>query len=155
VADSLAGGARDGRRHLAAVRRGARRRLTRAIGVSNYSTAEIDELTGATDVVPAVNQIEWTPALCDASTVVAHRDRGVTLEGYSPFKAAHLRDPVLIAIAEDRGVTVPQVILCWHLEHEFVVIPKSSDAGRIAENFDVFSFSLDGDEVARIDALAD
>jgi 2,5-diketo-D-gluconate reductase A len=129
--------------------------LTRAIGVSNYSAAEIDELTDATGVVPAVNQIEWTPALYDASTVAAHRDRGVTLEGYSPFKAADLRDPVLIGIAEDHGVTVPQVILRWHIEHEFVAIPKSSDAGRIAENFDVFGFSLDGDEVARIDALGD
>ena len=79
----------------------------------------------------------------------------LTLEGYSPFKAADLRDRVLIAIAKDRGVTVPQVILRWHLEHEFVAIPKSSDARRIAENFDVFGFSLDGDEAARIDALAD
>ena len=127
--------------------------LTRAIGVSNYNAAEIDELTEATGVVPAVNQIEWTPALYDASTVAALRNRGVTLEGYSPFKAADLRDPVLVAIAEDHGVTVPQVILRWHLEHEFVAIPKSADAGRIAENFDVFGFSLNGDEVARIDAL--
>jgi 2,5-diketo-D-gluconate reductase A len=128
--------------------------LTRAIGVSNYSPAEIDELTDATGVVPAVNQIEWTPALYDATTVAAHRDRGVTIEGYSPFKAADLRDPILLAIADDHGVTVPQVILRWHLEHGFVAIPKSADAGRIAENFDVFGFSLDGGELARIDSLA-
>jgi len=128
--------------------------LTRAIGVSNYSAAEIDELTDATGVVPAVNQIEWTPALYDASTVAAHRERGVTIEGYSPFKAADLRDPILLAIAQDHGVTVPQAILRWHLEHGFVAIPKSTDAGRIAENFDVFGFSLDGDEVTRIDSLA-
>ena len=129
--------------------------LTRAIGVSNYSTAEIDELTDATGVVPAVNQIEWTPALYDASTVAAHRDRGVTLEGYSPFKAADLRDSVLTAIANDHGVTVPQVILRWHLEHGFVAIPKSTDAGRIATNFDIFGFFLDGDEMAKIDSIAD
>jgi 2,5-diketo-D-gluconate reductase A len=127
--------------------------LTRAIGVSNYSAAEIDELTDATGVAPAVDQIEWTPALYDAMTVAALRDRGVTLEGYSPFKAADLRDPILIAIAEDHGVTVPHIILRWHLEHGFVAIPKSVDPERIAENFDVFGFSLDGDEVARIDAL--
>jgi 2,5-diketo-D-gluconate reductase A len=129
--------------------------LTRAIGVSNYNSAEIDELTDATGVVPAVNQIEWTPALYDASTVAAHRDRGVTLEGYSPFKAANLHEPTLLDIAKGHGVTVPQVILRWHLEHGFIAIPKSSDAGRIAENFDVFDFSLDSDEVARIDSLAD
>jgi 2,5-diketo-D-gluconate reductase A len=127
--------------------------LTRSIGVSNYSAAEIDELSDATGVVPAVNQIEWTPALYDAATVAAHRDRAVTLEGYSPFKAADLRNPTLVEIAEDHGVTVPQVILRWHLEHGFVAIPKSSDAGRLAENFDVFRFSLDSDEVARIDTL--
>jgi 2,5-diketo-D-gluconate reductase A len=129
--------------------------LTRAIGVSNYSPAEIDELSDATGVVPAVNQIEWTPALYDAPTVAAHRERGIILEGYSPFKAADLRDRVLTAIATDHGVTVPQVILRWHLEHGFIAIPKSSDAARIAENFDVFGFSLDSGEVARIDALAD
>jgi 2,5-diketo-D-gluconate reductase A len=127
--------------------------LTRAIGVSNYSPAELDELSDATGITPAVNQIEWTPALYDASTVAAHRDRGVTLEGYSPFKAADLRDPVLRAVAAEHGVTVPQVILRWHLEHGFIAIPKSSDVRRIAENFDIFGFSLDGDEVARIDSL--
>ena len=127
--------------------------LTRAIGVSNYSAAEIDELASATGVVPSVNQIEWTPALYDASTVAAHRDRGVTIEGYSPFKAADLQDPVLTAIATDHGVSVAQIILRWHLEHEFVAIPKSADAGRIAENFDVLGFALNGDEVARMDSL--
>jgi 2,5-diketo-D-gluconate reductase A len=127
--------------------------LTRAIGVSNYSPAEIDEITEATGVVPAVNQIEWTPALYDTSTVAAHRERGVTLEGYSPFKAGDLRDPVLTDIASHHGVSVAQVILRWHLEHGFIAIPKSADAGRIAENFDVFGFSLHEDEVARIDAL--
>jgi 2,5-diketo-D-gluconate reductase A len=127
--------------------------LTRAIGVSNYSPEEIDELTDASGVVPAVNQIEWTPALYDASTAAALRDRGITLEGYSPFKAADLDDPVLRAIAKDHGVTVPQVILRWHLEHDFVVIPKSTNPDRIAENFNVFDFSLDADELARLDAL--
>jgi 2,5-diketo-D-gluconate reductase A len=128
-------------------------RLTRAIGVSNYSAAQIDELTGATGVTPAVNQIEWTPALYDASVVAALRERGVTLEGYSPFKAADLHDPVLTAIAGDHDVTVAQLILRWHVEHGFVAIPKSTDPGRLAQNLDVLGFSLGEDEMARIDAL--
>ncbi len=127
--------------------------LTRSIGVSNYGAAEIDELNDATGVMPAVNQIEWTPALHDPEVVAAHSDRRVALEGYSPFKAADLQAPILTTIAERHGVSVPQVILRWHLEHEFIAIPKSADAGRIAENFDVFGFSLDEDEVARIDSL--
>jgi 2,5-diketo-D-gluconate reductase A len=127
--------------------------LARAIGVSNYDARLIDQLIDATGVAPAVNQIEWSPALYDSAVVEAHRSRGVTLEGYSPFKSANLRDPVLAEIAERHGVTPHQVIVRWHIEHGFVVIPKSTHPERIVANFDVFGFVLDDAEVARIDAL--
>jgi diketogulonate reductase-like aldo/keto reductase len=127
--------------------------LTRAIGVSNYDTAQIDELIEATGVVPAVNQIRWSPALYDAAIVRAHRERGVTLEGYSPFKSTDMNHPVLVEIGRRHGVTTHQVVVRWHIEHGIVVIPKSTDPGRIATNFDVFGFALDDTEVARIDAL--
>ena len=127
--------------------------LARAIGVSNYDERQIDELIAATGVTPAVNQIEWSPALYDAAVVQAHRARGVTLEGYSPFKSANLNERALAEIAERHGVTMRQVVVRWHVEHGTVVIPKSSDPARIAANFDVFEFALDDAEVARIDAL--
>ena len=127
--------------------------LARAIGVSNYDERQIDELIAATGVTPAVNQIEWSPALYDAAVVQAHRARGVTLEGYSPFKSANLNERALAEIAERHGVTTRQVVVRWHVEHGTVVIPKSSDPARIAANFDVFEFALDDAEVARIDAL--
>ena len=127
--------------------------LTRAIGVSNYDAAQIDEITEATGVAPAVNQIKWSPALYDPVVVEAHRARGVVLEGYSPFKTSDANDPVLKEIAERHGVTTRQVVLRWHIDHGFVVIPKSSNPARIAANFDVFGFALTAAEVARIDAL--
>jgi 2,5-diketo-D-gluconate reductase A len=127
--------------------------LARAVGVSNYSTAQLDELIEATGEAPAVNQIRWSPPLYDAATVREHRERGVVLEGYSPFRAGNLRDPVLAEIASAHGVTPAQVVLRWHLEHGIVVIPKSATPERIESNFDVFGFALSGDEVARIDAL--
>jgi 2,5-diketo-D-gluconate reductase A len=127
--------------------------LARAIGVSNYDERQIDELISATGVTPAVNQIEWSPALYDAAVVQAHRARGVTLEGYSPFKSANLNERALAEIAERHGVTTRQVVVRWHVEHGTVVIPKSSDPARIAANFDVFGFALDDAEVARINAL--
>ena len=127
--------------------------LARAIGVSNYDERQIDELIAATGVTPAVNQIEWSPALYDAAVVQAHSARGVTLEGYSPFKSANLNERALAEIAERHGVTTRQVVVRWHVEHGTVVIPKSSDPARIAANFDVFEFALDDAEVARIDAL--
>ena len=100
-----------------------------------------------------MNQIPWAPALYDAGVAEALRERGVALEGYSPFKESRLGDPALTDIAAGHGVSTRQVVLRWHLEHGFIAIPKSSDPGRIAANFDIFGFSLEPDEVARIDAL--
>lgn len=125
--------------------------LARAVGVSNYSLDQIDELERATSVLPAVNQIEWSPALFDAETLNGHRRRGVQLEGYSPLKTMRLRDPGLVRIAEAHGVTPAQVVIRWHLEHEVVVIPKSSRPERIAENADVFGFSLSARELEELD----
>ena len=128
--------------------------LTRAVGVSNYSIAQIDTLIKATGVAPAVNQIPWSPAQYDEAVLEESRERGVTLEGYSPLKGTDLGHPVLTGIAEKHEVTPAQVVLRWHLEHGIAVIPKSERPERIAANFDVLSFSLDPDEVARIDRLS-
>lgn len=127
--------------------------IARAVGVSNYSVAQLDELDRATGRRPAVNQIEWGPALYDAETLAAHRTRGIQLEGYSPLKTTNLRDPTLARIAEAHGVTPAQVVIRWHLEHRVVVIPKSVRRERIVENVDVFGFELTADEVAAVDGL--
>lgn len=126
---------------------------TRAIGVSNHSPAQIDELINASGETPAVNQIKWGPAVYDAFVESMHRERGVVLEGWSPFLSTDLDAPVLTEIARHHGVTTRQVVLRWHIDHGTIVIPKSSDPGRIADNFDVFGFSLTRGEIARVDAL--
>ena len=127
--------------------------LARSIGVSNFSAAQIDHVTDATGVTPAVDQIEWSPHLYDRKVADELQVRGVVLEGYSPFKTSRLNDPVLGDIAAQHGVTPTQVVLRWHVDHGFVVIPKSASLDRIAANFDVFGFFLDPAEVACIDAL--
>jgi diketogulonate reductase-like aldo/keto reductase len=126
----------------------------RTVGVSNYSIRHIDQLIEATGEAPAVNQVPWSPAQYDEKFLAASRERGVIVEGYSPIKGTNLRDRTLVEIAERHGVSVPQVVLRWHLEHDIVIIPKSARPERIASNFDLFGFSLSPDEVARIDGLA-
>ena len=128
--------------------------LARAVGVSNYSTSQVDELIAATGVAPAVNQVKWGPALHDPEFLAESVQRGVVVEGYSPFRSTNLDDPVLVEVAQAHEVTPGQVVLRWHLEHGVVVIPKSSTPERIRANADIFGFSLTEDEVARIDALA-
>jgi 2,5-diketo-D-gluconate reductase A len=128
--------------------------LARDIGVSNFEPADLQRVTEATGVTPAVNQVKWSPQIFDPDRLADSRSRGVLLEGYSPFRAGDLGDPALAEIAEAHGVTPAQVVLRWHVEHRVVVIPKSARPERIASNADIFGFSLTADEVARIDALA-
>jgi diketogulonate reductase-like aldo/keto reductase len=128
--------------------------LVRAVGVSNYSLAQIDDLISETGEAPAVNQVHWNPRRFDAAVLAGHRGREIALEGYSPLKDAKLNDPVLAEIAAAHSVTSAQVVLRWHLEHQITVIPKSSDPARIAANIDLFGFALDPAQMQRIDALS-
>jgi 2,5-diketo-D-gluconate reductase A len=126
---------------------------TRAIGVSNYSIAQIDELVAATGRGPALNQIPWNPSLFDEREVAELDSRHVVLEGYSPLKRSDLGNPVLAEIAAAHSKTAAQIILRWHVEHGFVVLPRSQRRERIEENFAIFDFELTPEELRRLDAL--
>jgi len=128
--------------------------LTRAIGVSNYSPAQIDDLVRGTGERPAVNQIPWSIPQYDPDLLAAHRDRGVQVEGYSSLKGTNLRDRTITEIAGHHGVEPAQVVLRWHLQHGIVVIPKSTHRDRIEANFALSGFALDDDEMAQLDALS-
>ena len=128
--------------------------LARAIGVSNYSLSQIDELSQVTGVVPEVNQIRWGPSLYDPAVVSGLEQRGVVLEGYSPFKVSNLSDPALVSIAARHDVTTAQVIVAWHVAHGFVVIPKSVRRERIVANAAGSRITLTAEDVAAIDGLS-
>lgn len=123
----------------------------RAVGVSEYSTGQLDTVAAATGVRPAVNQIRWAPALFDAVRVREMEERGVRLEGFSAVRLTDLADPVLRRVAEAHGVTTTQVLLRWHLDHGVVAIPRSSTPERIVANLDVWDFELTASEIAAID----
>lgn len=128
--------------------------LTKAIGVSNYSLRQIDELIQVTGVVPQVNQIRWGPSLYDPAMVSGLQQRGVVLEGYSPFKVSNLKDPTLVSIATRHDATAAQVIVAWHIAHGFVVIPKSVRRERIVANAAGVRIELTPEDVAMIDNLS-
>ena len=128
--------------------------LVRAVGVSNYSTAQLDELADATGEMPAVNQIPWSPLRYDPGLLAEATRRGVVVEGYSPFKRLRFTDPVLAGIAAAHGVTAAQVVVRWHVQLGVVAIPKSATPDRIVTNIDVYSFTLSDDEMARISSLS-
>ncbi|WP_205718337.1 aldo/keto reductase [Actinomadura sp. WMMA1423] len=128
--------------------------LARDVGVSNFSPAQIDLLTEATGRQPAVNQIPWSPGQHDPELLDEHRRRGIVVEGYSGLKNTDLGDPVLTEIARRHGATPAQVVLRWHLEHDIVILPRSSRREHIAANFDLEGITLTPEDVAAVDALA-
>ena len=126
----------------------------RAIGVSNFQPAHLEKLIEASDIVPAVNQVELHPALQNREVIAANAKHGIVTEAWSPLaQGAMLTDDTILAIAGSHNVTAAQVILRWHLQEGRVIIPKSVTPSRIAANLDLFGFELTGDELARIDAL--
>jgi 2,5-diketo-D-gluconate reductase A len=126
----------------------------RSIGVSNFAAAHLARLIEATDVVPAVNQIELHPRLQQKALRDFHATHGIRTESWSPLgQGKRLDDPVLAAIAKKHSRTVAQIVLRWHIENQLIVIPKSVREARIRENFSLFDFKLDATDLAQIDKL--
>jgi diketogulonate reductase-like aldo/keto reductase len=129
--------------------------VVRAIGVSNFHQNHLQRLSEVSEVVPAVNQVELHPYLTQPSLREYDTTRGIKTEAWSPLASggAVLTDPVITSLADKYGKTVAQVILRWHLQIGNLVIPKSVTPARILENFEVFDFDLDVDDVAAISDL--
>lgn len=128
----------------------------RDIGVSNYMAHHLNELIKAAPVIPAVNQIELTPYNYGSrfETIRLCQHQGIVVEAYSPLtKGRKLDDPILAEIGAAYSKTPAQVLIRWGLDKGFVVLPKSVQNARIAENYDVFDFSLTEDHQERLDGL--
>ncbi|WP_066039307.1 aldo/keto reductase [Herbiconiux solani] len=129
--------------------------LVRSIGVSNFTEEHLRRIIAATDVTPAVNQIEMHPYFPQTGMRAVNAELGIQTEAWSPLgkgSAPYEEEPVATAAAA-HGVTPAQVILRWHVQLGSVPIPKSATPSRQAENLDVFGFELTDAEVAAITAL--
>ena len=131
-----------------------KRGLARSIGVSNFTVANLRTIIDATGVVPAVNQIELHPDFQQAELRAFHAEHGIVTESWSPLgQGAGVKNAEIARIAQKHGKTPAQTILRWHLDLGLMVIPKSSTPTRIAENIDVFDFTLDAADHAAIARL--
>jgi diketogulonate reductase-like aldo/keto reductase len=128
--------------------------FARSIGVSNFSVSELDEVLAAGTSRPVVNQVQFSPLEYRRGLLEACRQRSVALEAYSPLGTArHLSNETVSRVAKRAGRTPAQVLLRWCLQHDVPAIPKSIHRDRIAENAQVFDFTLSQQDMTELDAL--
>ena len=126
----------------------------RSIGLSNSQVAHVRRVVDEGDVVPAGNQIEVHPYLCNEEVRAANAEYGIVTEAWSPLaKGRVLQDPTIGAIGSRIRRTPAQVVLRWHIQRGDVIFPKSTTPARMKENFEIFDFELETEEIAAISAL--
>ena len=126
----------------------------RSIGVSNFTVDHLERLIAETGVVPAVNQVELHVDFQQAELRAFAAEHDIKIEAWGPLGQGKINDSAeLAAIAEAHGKSVPQTILRWHLQVGNIVIPKSNNKERMAENFDILDFELSSAELATIATL--
>lgn len=126
----------------------------RSIGVSNFQPEHLARIIGETGVVPVLNQVELHPRFQQKALKAVHAQHGIVTQAWSPLgQGALLKDAVVGAIGKKHSKTAAQVVVRWHIQLGHVVIPKSVNPERIAENFGVFDFALDAEDIAAIGGL--
>ena len=126
----------------------------RSIGVSNFAIHHLQELARETATTPAVNQIELHPYFTNDAVRAYGTEHNIVTQAWSPIaRGAVLGEPVVIRIAKSLGVHPAQVVLRWHIQRGNIVFPKSVDPQRIRENFEIFNFALNDEEMKSLIAL--
>ena len=126
----------------------------RAIGVSNYSIAELKETIQISDIIPAINQVEFHPFLYQKDLLDFCKNNRIQIESYSPLtRGKKLNHPLVKAISNRYGKTTAQILIKWNLQHGLVVIPKSIHENRILENSQVFDFRIEEKDMEALNSL--
>lgn len=138
--------------------------LVRALGLSNFSSRQIDDVLSVASVRPAVLQVECHPYLAQKELIAHCQARGLEVTAYSPLGSSDrawrdpdepvlLEEPVVLALAEKYGRSPAQILLRWQVQRKVICIPKSITPSRILQNVQVFDFTFSPDEMKQLDAL--
>jgi len=126
----------------------------RSIGVSNFGLRELDQLLAVANIPPVVDQVQFSPFEYRRALLDGAQQRNVVVEAYSPLGTGrHLSNQTARRIAESIGRTSAQLLLRWSLQHDLVVIPKSTHRERIDENAQIFNLTLSNEDMGALDSL--
>jgi 2,5-diketo-D-gluconate reductase A len=128
--------------------------LTRSIGVANFNEKQLRRLISETGIKPVLNQTRINPYMQRNELRAVHEQLGIYTQTWSPLARGRISDDQLIqGIAEKHDKTVAQIAIRWHLQNDIIVVSRSSKPERIRENFDVFDFTLDAEDMKTIASL--
>ena len=126
-------------------------KLIRVPGVCNHHEEHLLELEKTATIMPMINQIECHPHLQQNELIAFCKERDIAITAWSPIaRGQFLSDETLTKMAQKYNKTVAQLILRWHLDRDTIIIPKSANPSRIKENFEVFDFTLDKEDMEAI-----
>lgn len=134
----------------------------KSIGVSNYTENHLKDLLNYCRIKPTVNQVEFHPLCYQKSLLDFCKGNSIYLQAYSSLGSSQSKPPgwtvlfnneVVKSIATKHGRTIPQVLLRWGLQHDCLLIPKTSKVENLKANLDIFDFSLDDDDMSKLDSL--
>lgn len=124
----------------------------KSIGVSNFTIRHLTELLATSSKVPAVNQVELHPYLYQRELLEFCQSKNIAIAAYSPLThGAKLKDKKLIAIAHKYRKSPAQILIRWALQHDAIVLPKSGNPLRIAENANIFDFEISAADMQTLD----
>jgi len=126
----------------------------KSIGVSNFREEDLKRIIDETGVTPALNQIELHPSFQQRDMRRVHEELGIVTQSWSPLGQGNgMSNDTIKGIAEETGQSASAVIIRWHIQHGFSVLPRSTNPDHIRDNFKALSFELSDDQMAKIDAL--
>jgi diketogulonate reductase-like aldo/keto reductase len=126
----------------------------KSIGVSNYTIRHLKEMESYAKEMPAVNQVELHVFLQQPELIEYCHAHNIAVEAYSPLAHARAMDePAIAAIAKKHAKTYAQIMLRWCVEKDLIVLPKSVTPERVAQNIDIFDFSLDDEDMEQLTKL--
>ena len=128
----------------------------RAIGISNFPVEKIQDILDNCEIVPAVMQVEAHPYYPAEKVKAFCDEKGIALQAWYPLghgNADLIGDPVFVKLAEKYGKSTVQVILRWHIQMGFALVPGSKSPVHIRENAEIFDFELTAEEMEQIAAL--
>ena len=128
--------------------------LAREIGVCNFLPHQLDELLKTAIIIPALNQIEFHPGFLNIKSLQYCQERKIAIEAWSPLgEGSLLQNETLKGIALSYNKTPAQICLRWCMQHGTIPLPKSANQERIRQNFEVFDFEIEDEDMAVIDAM--